>query len=475
MKRIVVGGFSHETNTFNPVPTGMDAFRGSARYGQEAVSGTPHGCIGGFVEVMAGAGPVVALVGSASLIARPGGVVADAVFDHVVEHLTRTLAAGAVDAVYLDLHGAMVTESHPDGEGDLLELVRRQVGPAIPIAITLDMHATLTPRMTRCADIVSVYRCYPHTDLADRGREVAQVLLRTLRGEVRPVTALAKQPLLIGPPLNVLPQDLPMRLVYDRAREVERTVPGVLLACPAHGFMQQDVPDAGTGVVVTADADRSLAQRIADELGNMLFAHRHEYWVDLPDAATAVRLAAESPRHPVAISDGGDNIGAGTPGDGTALLREILRQGVDSAFVQIWDPAATARAASAGVGATVSLDVGGHSHPWYGPPVAVTGRVSQLSAPGYSPCSVRLEIGGVTLLLNSVAVGPNSLDHPHAMGVQPESYRMTVCKGGFAFRLAYPPDRYHYVLSATPGFSSTDLRVFRYTRVRRPIFPLDRM
>jgi microcystin degradation protein MlrC len=475
MKRIVVGGFSHETNTFNPAPTGLTAFLADARYGPGVVSGRPHGCIGGFVEAMAEHAGEVELVGAVSLIAPPGGTVGDEVFDHVAAHLTETRRRTSPDAVYLDLHGAMVTRSHLDGEGDLLEHVRRLVGPAVPLVVTLDMHATLTRRMVRNADALSVYRCYPHTDLAERGREIAGVLLRTLRGEVRPVTALAKQPLLIGPPLNVLPQDLPMRRVYDRARELESTCPGVLLACPAHGFMQQDVPEAGTGVVVTTDGDRGLAQRLADELGEMLFAHRAEYWVALPEAAAAVRLAAGHPRPPVAISDGGDNIGAGTPGDGTLLLAEVLRQGVDSAFVQLWDPQSAAAAAAAGVGSTVTLEVGGRSHPWYGPPVRVTGRVSRLSDPGYAFLSARLEVGGITLLLNARPVGPNTLDHPHAMGVRPEQYRMILCKGGFAFRTAYPPSVYSYVLSATPGFSSTDLSVFPYTRITRPIYPLERI
>jgi microcystin degradation protein MlrC len=472
MKRVMIGGFSHETNTFNPVPTELEAFRHEARYGSQVVSPAAPGCVGGFVTAMAEADAGLELVGSVYAAAPPGGSVTDAAFAAISAILLETLEREPVDAVYLDLHGAMVTESETDGEGALLERVRQRVGPGVPIAVTLDMHATLTPLMVRNADLVSVYRCYPHTDLAERGREVARLLCRTLRGEVRPVTALAKPPLLIGPPLNVLPQDLPMGLTYERARHLERTLPGVLLACPAQGFMQQDVPAAGVGVVVTADADRALAQRVADELGDLLFAHRREYWVRLPAAGEAVRLALRSVP-PVSIADGGDNIGAGTPGDGTALLGEILRQGVDSAFVQLWDPEATARATAAGVGAVVTLDVGGKSHALYGPPVRLTGRVSRVSDPSQPVAAARLEVGGVTLLLTAVAVGPNTLDLPHALGIRPETYRLTVCKGGFAFRVSYPPSIYRYVLSATPGFSSTDLSTFPYRQIRRPLYPLD--
>jgi len=207
----------------------------------------------------------------------------------------------------------------------------------------------LTPLMAEMADFMTVYRTYPHMDMAERGREAAFIMKRILNGEINPVMAVSKQPLLIGPPHNVLPHDLPMKKVMDRAREMERDIPGIIAACPAQGFMQQDVPYAGTGVVVTADNNRDLAQKCADELGDMMFSYRNEYIVDLPDPAETIRLAALSDNPPVSIADSGDNIGGGTPGDGVALLHEILKQGVDSAFVPLWDPEAALKAAEAGV------------------------------------------------------------------------------------------------------------------------------
>jgi len=312
---------------------------------------------------------------------------------------------------------------------------------------------------------------------------------RILNGEINPVMAVSKQPLLIGPPHNVLPHDLPMKKVMDRAREMERDIPGIIAACPAQGFMQQDVPYAGTGVVVTADNDRDLAQKCADELGDMMFSYRNEYIVDLPDPAETIRLAALSDNPPVSIADSGDNIGGGTPGDGVALLHEILKQGVDSAFVPLWDPEAALKAAEAGVGAEITLEVGGKSDSVYGPPVTITGVVRTVTdgrflnreGKGYwagvmdnMGLSARIDAGGITIVVNSISTSPNNIMHANAIGVYPEDYRMSVCKGGLAFREAYkPPVANSYIQSDTPGYSSSNLNNFTYTKIKRPMFPLD--
>ncbi|MDP2984500.1 MAG: M81 family metallopeptidase [Candidatus Latescibacter sp.] len=490
MKRIMIGGMRHETNMFNPLPTGLEDFRvRELFYGDEIVSkrrGT-NTETGGFIDALDRFG--FEIVPSALGTAMPAGVVAEEVFDAILGPMFDILKRTPVDGILLSLHGAMVGANHDDGEGYILESIRKNIGDDIPIVITLDFHATLTPLMASTANSMVVYRTYPHMDMADRGREAGAILNRILRGEIHPLVAVSKQPLLIGPPLNVLPHDLPMKLVMDRARQMEREIPGVITACPAQGFMQQDVPYAGTGVAVTTDNDPELAQKLADELGDMMFAHRREYLVDLPGPVETIRLAMKAEKPPVAIADSGDNIGGGTPGDGTALLREILRQGVDSAFVPLWDPEAARHAAEAGVGATVTLEVGGKSDPLYGPPVRITGKVRTVTDGvylnrawgGYSAgvvdnmgLSVRIDMGGITIVLNSLATSPNNIMHAKSIGVYPEDYRMTVCKGGLAFREAYkPPVTNTYIQSDTPGYSSSNLNLFTFTKIRRPMFPLD--
>ncbi len=490
MKRIMVGGMRHETNMFNPVPIGLEEFQIRELYfGDEIVSkrsGTQTE-MGGFIDALNRFG--YEMVPSALGSAMPAGMVKEEVFETILRAMEDTLDRVPVDGVLLTLHGAMVGVEHEDGEGYILERLREKVGNDIPIVITLDFHATLTPLMVEHATAMTVYRTYPHMDMAERGCEAGEILHRILCGEIRPVMALSKPPVMVGPPHNVLPHDYPMKLVMDRAREMERSVPGVVAACPAQGFMQQDVPHAGAGVVVTTDNDPELARKLAEELGDMLFEHRNEFIVELPDPSETIRLAARMENYPVAIADSGDNIGGGTPGDGTSLLREIILQGVDSAFVPLCDPEAARAAAAAGVGATVTLPVGGKSDPIYGPPVEFTGKVRTItdglylnrSGGGYSAgvednqgLSVRIDSGGITVVLTTYPMSPNNIAHANSIGVYPEDYRISVCKGGLAFREAYkPPVVNGYIQSDTPGYSSSNLTIFTFTRIRRPMFPLD--
>ena len=475
-KRIMVARFSDETNTFINEKRTLDDVKKSARFGNDFLhsGGMVHGTVGtsldGFVDVMDMYD--VELIGSISA----GGnhrIMTEEVFDFVTGTMLDTLDKNEVDAVYLSMHGAGCTIGHDDLEGDTLELIRNKVGPDIPIVYSLDLHSTLTEKMARNADAVSIYRTYPHIDAFETGYEVGTILMAMMAGKIKPVIAVKHIPLMIGPPLNVVTADMPIKLVYDRAKVMQRTMPGVLTCCPAHGFMQQDIPTQGAGVMVTVDRDRDLAQKLADELGDLMFSYRKEYWVDLPGPADTIRLALKS-KKPVAIADGGDNIGAGGAGDGTHLFREILKQNVDSAFVQIYDPESAEKAFEAGVGATVTVDVGGKSDPMYGPPVTVTGKVGAVSKEGERwHRAARVDLNGVALLLNTRRIGPNDQTNVRAMGIYPEKYRMTVCKGGFAFRPQYPADIYDYILSATPGYSSPDLTTFDWKRIERPIYPLD--
>lgn len=477
-KRIMVGEFFDETNTFNSESLTLEAVIKNAKYDNEifGMSGMVHGVKGtsidGFIDVIEMYD--IELIGSISL-SGDFRIMTGEVFDYVTGYMLDTLDKQQVDGVYLSLHGAGCTIGHDDLEGDTLKLIRNKVGSYIPIVSTLDLHATVTQLMADNADAVSIYRTYPHIDAFEVGYEIGSILAAMLYGKIKPVIAVKKLPLMIGPPHNVLTADEPMKSVYARAKELQRFTPGVLTCCPAQGFMQQDLPTQGAGIMVTTDSDRELAQKLADELGELMFSHRKEYLVDLPGPEETIKQAMKSDK-PVAISDGGDNIGGGGAGDGTHLLREILKQNVTSAFVQLYDPESALKACDAGIGATVTLDVGGKSDPMYGPPVTITGKVSVVSKQGDTwHSAARVEVNGVTILLNTKRIGPNDQTNVRAMGIYPEKYRMTVCKGAFAFRPQYPPDVYHYIMSATPGFTSPDLTTFTWKRIPRPIYPLDDM
>ncbi len=468
-KRIMVGSFSDETNTFIPRKRTLKEAKRGARYGNEVIRRS-GGCMGGFADICEMFD--VELIGSIGV----GGnhcLMGEEVFDYVTGTMVDTLDKHQVDAVYLSVHGGGCTEGHDDLEGETLEIIRKKVGPDIPVMFTMDLHCQVTPLMVKVADAVSIYRTYPHMDGFECGLEVGSIMMATLQKKIKPVMAVKKLPLMIGPPLNVVTADEPIRRVYARAREMQRTVPGVLTVCPAHGFMQQDIPTQGAGVLVTVDRDRELAQKLADELGDLYYSYRKEYWVDLPDAEEAVQLALKSDK-PVAIADGGDNMGAGGSGDGTYLFRELIRQKVKSAVIQIHDAEAAKIAAAKGEGATVTVDVGAKSDPLNGSPVTVTGKISRIRyGENKTNPAVRMEVGGVTLLINSQRIGPNSQRNLRAIGIYPEKYQMTVCKGGFAFRPAYPSTIFNYIVCETPGYSSTKLDSFTWKRIPRPMYPLD--
>ncbi len=475
-KKIMVAKFFDETNTFIPERVTLDTIKERAIYGNSMLStidmvhGVPGTSLDGFLDVMEMFD--VELIGAIS-VKGDFRLMTEESFDYVTSYILDTLDKNQVDGIYLSLHGAGVTLGHDDLEGDTLEMLRNKVGPDVPIVFTLDLHSTLTEKMARNANAVSIYRTYPHIDAYDVGYEVGAILMGTLFGNLKPVIALKHIPLLIGPPLNVVTSDMPIKQVYDKAREMQRTIPGVLTCCPAQGFMQQDVPTAGAGVMVTVDGDLELAQKLADELGDLMFSFRKEYWIDLPGPAETIRLAKQS-KKPVAISDSGDNIGGGGPGDGTHLLREILKQNVDSAFVQIYDPKAALETFEAGVGSTVTLDVGGWSDKMYGPPVTIAGKITRVSKEGdVWHKAARIDLDGVTILLNTKRIGPNDQANVRGMGIFPEDYQMTVCKGSFAFRPQYPESVFNYIMSATPGYVSADLSTFEWKRIKRPIYPLD--
>ncbi|MFC1528846.1 M81 family metallopeptidase [Candidatus Latescibacterota bacterium] len=206
MKRVLVGSMLHETNTFNPMLTDLEEFKiRGLLFGDEILekrrnTGTE---MGGFIETLEENG--IEIIPSAHACPLPSGRVTTEALDTVLRAFLDTLDRTEVDGVLLALHGAMVTEDQDDGEGYILKTIREKVGPTIPVINTLDFHATLTPEMAENSDAMTVYRTYPHMDMAERGREAAAMMIRTLKGEINPVVEIVKRPLLIGPPHNVLP------------------------------------------------------------------------------------------------------------------------------------------------------------------------------------------------------------------------------------------------------------------------------
>lgn len=485
--RLFLAMMSHETNTFSNLPTDRAQFEArNLHYGGEileAFRGTGT-CLGGMIDAAARRGAT--LIPSVAAAASPAGRVTKDIYGHVKERMLRDLkAAGAVDGVLLDLHGAMVTDDLDDGEGDLITSVRAVVGPAVPIAVTLDFHGNLSEAMVRGADLLDGYKTYPHVDMAERGAEATRRLIDIIGKRIRPTVALRRPPIL--PPLgNQGTARGPMRRLYDMAAEMEKN-PKVVSISIFAGFPHADIPDAGLGVYVVADGDQALADRLADRLAETAWTHRHEFIHTALPVREAVAKALASEGGPIVLADMADNTGGGAAGDGTEILRELLRVGARSTVVAcIWDPKAAMRCAEAGVGASLTLDVGGKLDDRHGAPLSVTGVVRTISdgrfvhkgpmargLPGRLGTTAVLDVNDVKVILISYRWQTLDPEMIRFVGIDPLEHKILVVKSTIHYRAAFEPIAREIIEVDAPGLSSSNLARFDFTRIRRPIFPLD--
>ena len=485
--RVAVGGLFHESNTFCPVPAGLPAFAGRERArgeGLVALYRDAHHELGGFIEASEALG--LALQPTQYAAASPCGRVTDEAFETICAELLDDLAGTDPDGIYLALHGAMVTETHDDAEGELLRRVRQQFGDKLPLVVTLDWHTNVSAAMVEHSDALVIYRTYPHLDQRWIGRRAGQLLGGMLNGELRPTQALAAPPLI----LNLKAQETsaePMRSVVALADEMGRR-PEMLVSNIAGGFPYADVACMGTTAVVVTNDNPSLAAGAAAELGDLLWAVRRLANVQLPAAAEAVAEALRPGPTPVVLVDYGDNVGGGSAADGTLLLRELLRQGATGAAVTLHAPDAVQVCLAAGPGGRVELSVGGTCDDGQGPAVAVTGTVKTLSDGKYvepeprhggarfldQGVSAVVDLGHDNLLvLTTGRSSPNSLQQLISVGIDPRRRRIVVAKGAIAPKAAYGPVAGRLIEVDTPGYTAVDPTRFEYAQRRRPMLPFE--
>ena len=488
MKRIGVMGFIHESNTFSVTPTTYEHFEQiSLTRGKELIerwTGGNHE-LSGFLEGAESNGlePVPLM----AAFAMPSGAVVRETFEAIAEQTIDALkAAMPVDGLYLGLHGATVSEEFPDADGEMARRLREVVGPDVPVVMTLDLHANVSPGMVANADATTIYRSNPHLDQKARGLEAASLLGRTLRGEIRPVQALECPPLIISIAKQYTDED-PAKGLYEDVESVLKW-PGILSASVAMGFYYADVEEMGATFLAVADHDRDLARKAARWMAQRAWDRREEFQAELPSAAEAVAMAMEAAEAPVVLLDIGDNVGGGSPGDSTLILAEIVAQKASNAMVVLFDAESVARCVEAGVRNPVKLQVGGKTDGRHGSPVSVQGRVRMISDGIFQEPEVRHGGWGSfdqgvtavvetpeqhTLILTSVKMAPVSLEQVKSLGVKPESKKILVAKGVIAPRAAYNPVAARTILVDTPGATCVNPAGFTFHHRRRPIYPLE--
>jgi microcystin degradation protein MlrC len=493
--RVAVAGFSHETCTFCPTPTTVEAFeRGGVSRGPAVLDdarGIPS-YINGFISV-ADQEPEMELVGIVDASSAWGGSsgswITREAFDRytgeIVEGLRRD---GPFDGVLLALHGAMAAEDFPKAEAEIVRRVREAVGEEVPVMVTYDLHGNEDEEITRVADAVFFVTTYPHVTSQQAGETAARTMLRTLRGEIRPTMALRK-PGVITPSLFQGTDFSPAKDIMERAREWERQEPGVLAVTVGFGFAYADVPDVGATVIAVTDGDQALAERVAQDVSDYIWSVREPFaGKQVPKTREGVAeaiAAARAGRTPVVIADHADRLG-----DATHILRELIGQGAsDFAIATLADEGTIARLQSQGakVGERVTVDVGaGSGHPLAGKPVRITGELEFLGEGRYTATGPMGR--GATRNLGTVAVvgfGENNhviltptlhqvLDDGifGAVGLDLDDLGIIALKSRVHMRAFYDERAGAIVEVDAPGLGPADLTQHAYRNIPRDIYPM---
>jgi microcystin degradation protein MlrC len=487
--RIALGGITHEANSFCPRLTTLADFqaRQLAR-GDEILSGwrsTRTEQAGALSVLIVEPGcQVIPTLLARALSAGP--LEAQAFRALLDELLERIAAACPLDGVLLVLHGAMMAQDQPDATGVVLERVRALVGPGVTLVGTLDLHANVTQRMVRSATALIGYHTAPHVDMFETGQKAARVLAETVRGALRPTTALVRLPMLL-PPENSTHNWGPLAKVLHAALEMERA--GTLVhggVYPVQPWL--DTEDAASSVVAITDRAQGVAHEQASRLAAAFWARRGEFVCKLvpPDRAVAQALSRDSGT--VILCDSADSTTSGSTGDSTAILGALLRAAPFDglALANVVDPQVVARAIGAGVGATVAVQVGGRIAPSYFQPVSFSGYVKTLSdgtftfkGPGmrgmahHMGRTAVLVHDGIHLVVMERPVSQWDPQLYRSLGEEPADARIVQVKSPMAFRAAYAGLYEQVIVVAAPGAANPDLPSLPWQRLPRPIYPLD--
>jgi microcystin degradation protein MlrC len=485
--RAVVAMMEHETNTFSPVPTPLQRFgspdvpRGSEVY--RLFKGTGTG-IGGLLDVADEVGMeiVTPIAGNA---APSGPVEADA-YAVMCDAICEAIGRGC-DVCFLDLHGAMVTETTDDGEGELLARIR-QLSPELPIGVSLDLHANLTDEIVNNCTALVGYKTYPHIDMYEAGQHAGRIMLSTLDGSVQPVMSWGNRPLL-AQTLRMGHEDRPMGPLIEMARKEESA--GLLAASVFGGFPLADFPNAGLSVVAIADGDGAVADSARERMLDAAWREREEFVFDSEPLSETIARAAALDRGPIILLDHADNAASGGTQDTVAVLKEVIRQGLeDVAMFGICDPEAVEEMALVGAGNRLTLRLGGKvdmpSIGLPGEPLEVSGIVRALTDGDFVVTAAMgrgtiesmgktavLDTGNVQIVVCSRNSEPFDLGCFRSVGIEPTQKKYLILKSRIHYRAGFRAIARGELPCDGVGVTSSDNSLFKFEKVRRPIFPLD--
>ena len=484
--RIAIGGFMHETNTFAPSKATYEMFDRADSWpalvegdGMAEATAGVNIAIAGFVEAADDLDFELAPLLWCN--AGPSAHVTDDAFERISNRIAALARdAGPIDAVYLDLHGAMVTENFEDGEGELLARVRAAIGPDIPLIASLDLHANVTEAMVRHADALVGFRTYPHVDMAETGARTAHLLKRIL-AEGKPAKAMRRTDFLVSINWQCTLVD-PAKAVYGELADLESADPSLSLSF-LQGFPPADIAECGPSVIAYG-RDQAAADNAADALIAAIKSRQDQFDGDYldPEAATAsaMQLAAANPGKPIVIADTQDNPGGGGDGDTTGMLRALVAAKADAVLGLMIDADAAAAAHKAGIGSAIELSLGGRS--WHeDTPFPIRATVEQLGD-GQFTCTggfykgSNMQLGEMALIriadtptrvvIASKKVQAADQEMFRHLGVEPADERILVLKSSVHFRADFEPIAADVLVARAPGPVIADPADLPYTRLR---------
>ncbi len=489
--KVLTAEFLHETNTFNINKTDLSSFEADTLLignDQIAARGQANTGLAGCLDCGREFGWKITHAVSAH--AGPSGPVTTEAFLHIVNLIVDAAQTEKFDGALLCLHGAMVPEYCQDGEGEILARLRDVIGPDLPVAITLDLHANVSVKMCDLAQIIVSYKTYPHVDIRESARHAGKILQRTMLGEISPWTLRAHRPMLgeanggrtdIGPMIE--------RIARARAYESE---PNVFAVSINAGFEESDIPEIGPTVLVTCQGDGAAHQAFAEIIADDIWQRRAEYlntYYTVEEVAD-IAVTYTNPDAPLIIADYADNPGGGAYGDSTALLDALLKKQIShSCFGPMVDPQAARRLHQHNEGDTATLAIGGKTDPRFGgEPLTLTGRILRLSdgiCTGDGPMMGGLEINfgptcvlqvaGIAILVVSEPVQMYDLQQFRAFGIDPSANRVVGLKSMQHFRAAFEPIAGKIIVCDSGALCTPDATKLSYLNLQRPIYPLDPM
>ena len=466
--RILTAGIRHESNSFMPYLTMADDF--ITLRGEELIRNKAWA---GFLEEEG-----VEVIPTLHAISGPSGLVSKETYEGFRDEILKAFqAAGSVDGIFLDMHGALHVEGYPDAQVDFIQEIRKIIGEDVIVAASFDLHGNISQEFMDGLNILSAYRTAPHVDGEETRLRTVKLLLEALRNKLSPHIAHINIPILIPGEKGITSVE-PVKSFYDRLPEIAR-MEGLMDASIFVGMPWTDVERAGMSVqVVAQDAQHLLeAQKQAKELANAIWKEHNNLCFDVETANIddAIQMALESQDSTVFITDSGDNVTAGAAGDGTLVLERLLALHVsDAVLAGIVDPEAVQLCMNAGVGAEVELTVGGKIDYVFSKPLSISGTV--VSLPMGEPDSEKhdavLQVDDITLVLLSGHRAFTDPVHFQAVDIDPLAFKIVVVKEGYLFQ-GLRDIAPKAIMALTPGFANQILENLEYIHVRRPIFPLD--